>query len=106
MGVEVCEWAGDGCEAVRKAQEHKPDLVLLDLSMPVMNGLEAASVIRKTLPHSRIVVFTLYPDKLGQQLAKAAGVDLVISKAEGAAGLLHALGSLLDPFSQAPQISS
>lgn len=105
MGVEVCGWAGDGSAAVRKAQELKPDLVLLDLSMPSMNGLEAASVIRKALPSARIVVFTLYPDTLGQLLAKAAGVDLVISKAEGAAGLLHALGPLLKQ-PQVPQIGS
>ena len=63
--------------------------------MPVMNGFEAASAIKKTNPGARILIFTLYSDHLGELLAKAAGVDLVVSKTEGTAGLLYALGTLL-----------
>jgi DNA-binding NarL/FixJ family response regulator len=95
LGMEVCDSARDGSEAIKKAKEQKPDLVLMDLSMPLMNGLEAATAIRKALPDTRIVVFTLYSDTLGKLLAKAAGVDLVVSKSDGTAGLLHALSSLL-----------
>ena len=94
MGMRVCASAANGVEAVARAEEHRPDLVLIDLSMPMMNGLDAAATIRKAVPHAHIVVFTLFSDNLGQLLAKAAGVDLVVSKAEGAAGLLHAL----EPF--------
>jgi DNA-binding NarL/FixJ family response regulator len=96
LGMEVCASARDGSEAIKIAKEQKPDLVLMDLSMPLMNGLEASSAIRKALPDTRIVVFTLYSDTLGKLLAKAAGVDLVISKSDGTAGLLHALGPLLE----------
>ena len=46
-GFEVCGEAGDGLEAVEKAQQLKPDLVILDLAMPRMNGVEAASVLRR-----------------------------------------------------------
>lgn len=63
--------------------------------MPVMNGFDAASAIRNAVPEARIVLFTLYSDTLGELLAKAAGVDLVVSKSEGSAGLLSALGPLL-----------
>lgn len=95
LGIQVCDSAKDGVEALKKAEEQRPDLVLMDLSMPVMNGLEAASAIKKAVPEVRILIFTLYSDNLGELLAKAAGVDLVLSKTEGAAGLLHALRPLL-----------
>jgi len=94
-GMQVCDSAGNGADAIAKASEKKPDLVLIDLSMPVMNGLEAASAIKKALPQAHIVVFTLFSDNLGELLAKAAGVDLVVSKTEGARGLLHALRPFL-----------
>jgi DNA-binding NarL/FixJ family response regulator len=95
LGPQVCSFAADGREAIKRAEEHKPGMVLIDLSMPVMNGLDAASAIRKALPNARIVVFTLYSDVLGELLARAVGVDLVISKSEGTAGLLRALEPLL-----------
>lgn len=95
MGMQVCDSAGNGVDAITKASEKKPDLVLIDLSMPVMNGLDAASAIKKALPEAHIVVFTLFSDNLGELLARAAGVDLVVSKTEGAMGLLHALQPFL-----------
>ena len=64
--------------------------------MPEMNGVEAAAAIRKDLPGTKIIVFTLYPNRLGQTLAKAVGVDLVVDKEEGSAGLLKALECLLE----------
>ena len=96
LGMRVCATSGSGPDAVRKAEEHKPDIILLDLSMPGMNGLDAAATIRKMIPQARIVVFTLFADRLGELLAKMSGVDLVLSKTEGAAGLLRALGPMLD----------
>lgn len=97
MGMQVCAWAANGAEAIKKAEEHKPALVLIDLSMPVLNGLDASSAIRRVLPETRIVIFTLYSDMLGELLAKAVGVDLIVSKSEGAAGLLRALRPFLGP---------
>lgn len=94
MGMQVCGSVANGADAVAKASEEKPNLVLMDLSMPVMNGLEAASAIRKAVPQSTIVIFTLFSDHLGELLARASGVDLIVSKTEGPAGLLHAL----EPF--------
>lgn len=100
MGMHVCTTAGNGLDAVQKAEECKPDIVLLDLSMPGMNGLEAAAAIRRAVPQARIVIFTLFSDRLGELLAKMSGVDLIVSKTEGAAGLLRALGPFLDHPSQ------
>lgn len=96
MQMKVCGEAADGLEAIQMASEHKPTLILMDLSMPSMNGVEAASVIKKQAPESRIVVFTLYTDAIGRAMAKAAGVDVVVSKSEGATGLMRALLPLLN----------
>lgn len=98
--LEVCGEAEDGMDAVRRADELQPDLILMDLSMPKMDGSQAAFVIRQTHPTTRIVIFTLYPDVVGSSIAKSLGVDLVIDKSEGAAGLTLALCELLDRFGQ------
>jgi DNA-binding NarL/FixJ family response regulator len=83
--------ARDGTEAVQKALELKPELIILDCSMPNMNGLEASSVIRKILPNVYIIVFTFFDDALGARLSSAAGVDLIIPKAEGLTALVKAV---------------
>jgi DNA-binding NarL/FixJ family response regulator len=95
MQMKVCGEAADGVEAIQMASHHRPTLILMDLSMPSMNGVEAASVIKKQVPESRIVVFTLYTDVIGKAMAKAAGVDVVVSKSEGATGLMRAIQPLL-----------
>ena len=95
-GMHVCGEACNGAEGVKIAKECKPDLVLMDLRMPEMNGAEAAAAIRKELPDTRIVVFTLFSDAFGRFMAKATGVDVVVSKSEGLAGLEKALEKLLE----------
>jgi two-component system response regulator NreC len=83
--------AGDGVEAIQKAIELKPDLILLDFSMPSMNGVEAASVLKKMIPDVHIIVFTMFDDALGSRLSSAVGVDLVVPKAEGLTSLLKSV---------------
>jgi len=92
--------AGDGAEAIQKARELKPDLILLDFSMPKMNGLEAASVLKKMLPNVRIIAFTMFADALGSKLSSA--VDLVVPKAEGLTVLARAVQSLVGTAHEAP----
>ena len=87
--------AEEGAEAVKKAAELKPDLILLDFSMPNMNGVEAASVLKKMLPDVHIIVFTIFDDALGSSLVSAVGVDLVVPKAEGLTGLVKAIQRLM-----------
>jgi DNA-binding NarL/FixJ family response regulator len=89
--LRICGEAADGAEAVGKAKGLQPDLVLMDLTMPKMGGAEAASIIKKMLPDTRIVVFTLYSNPGGKDLAEALGVDVVISKSDGVARLLEAV---------------
>lgn len=101
MQMRICGEAANGVEAIAIAQEFRPGVVVMDLSMPSMNGVEAASIIKKATPESHIVVFTLYSDSLGESMARAAGVDVVVSKTEGASGLVAALRPFLPDSSPA-----
>ena len=69
--------------------------MLLDLAMPEMNGAEAASVLKKSMPHVPIIVFTMFSENIGRSLTSAVGVDLVLSKPDGMKALVEAIESLL-----------
>jgi|SRR5215469_14504341 len=88
--VEAC----DGQEAVQKAIEVRPDVVLLDVGMPILNGIEAAKQIRKSVPRSRIIFVTTNGDRDVKAAALATGADGYLSKASAATELLPALGAL------------
>jgi two-component system chemotaxis response regulator CheY len=77
---EACAEAENGKEGVEVAKKIHPDIITLDLSMPVMNGIEAASELRKQFPKTPIILFTLYGDGLSQTEAAKSGVTLVLSK--------------------------
>jgi PleD family two-component response regulator len=63
-----------------------PDVVILDLHMPVMGGLEAAPQIARIAPNTVLLMFTLYSNQQLSQIAKAAGINRVFSKSDGSAG--------------------
>jgi len=90
----VCALAADGHQAVQKAVESQPDLVILDLRMPVMDGLTASVVIGKCLPKVPILINTLHKSLDVDRKAKEAGVRGVISKSDSRA-LLKAVEELL-----------
>jgi DNA-binding NarL/FixJ family response regulator len=94
--LEVCGEAANGVEAVDKANALQPDLIILDLSMPHMNGIEAASLLRSRVPNTPIVVYTMFGDVLGKQLAAALGVAAIVSKSDGLAVLLARIEALLE----------
>jgi DNA-binding NarL/FixJ family response regulator len=95
-GFEVCGEASDGVEAIEQAKKLKPDLIVLDLAMPRMNGAEAASILSKTMPDVPIVLLTLYQNVLGSALASAVGVKAIIDKTDGMGKLVECVHSLLD----------
>jgi DNA-binding NarL/FixJ family response regulator len=96
-GFEVCGEAADGVEAIEQAKKLKPDLIVLDLAMPRMNGAEAASVLTQTMPDVPIVLLTLYQNVLGTALASAVGVRAIIDKTDGMDKLVACVRSLLLP---------
>jgi CheY-like chemotaxis protein len=79
-GFKTCGEAENGKEAVKLAQQIKPDVITLDLSMPVMNGITAASELRRVFPATPIILFTLYGDSVSKTAASEAGVSLVLQK--------------------------
>ena len=79
-GFKTCAEAENGKKAIELASKITPDIIVLDLSMPVMNGLEAAPKLRKIFPDKPIILFTLYGDSLSKTEASKAGVSLVLSK--------------------------
>ena len=87
--------AANGAEAVDKASALQPDLLILDLSMPHMNGIEAASLLRCKLPLVPIIAYTMFGDVLGSSLASALGVASIVSKSDGLPVLLARIESLL-----------
>jgi DNA-binding NarL/FixJ family response regulator len=94
--VVVCGEAVNGREAVQRAMALKPDLVLLDLAMPELNGAEVASVLKGAMPDTRIILFTMYRDNVGKYLSSAVGIDIVLSKPDGGTKLAAAIDTALE----------
>lgn len=92
---QVCGEATHGEEAVTIGPELKPDLVIMDLAMPGMNGVVAANLLKKKLPDVHIVLFTIYADEINGPLSSAFGVSVVLPKMDGFAPLLNCLNGLL-----------
>ena len=86
----------DGREAVLKAQELRPDAVILDFAMPLMDGLEAAREIAKVLPSVPIVLFTMYDSPETTLAAKEAGVAQVFPKSGSGQALIRTVEELME----------
>jgi DNA-binding NarL/FixJ family response regulator len=96
-GLEVCGEASDGVEAIEKTEMLKPDLVVLDLSMPRMNGLDAARVLNQKRPEIPLVLFTSHTDVLGHLNIADTGIKAVVSKSEDLGMLVAQIEELLEP---------
>ena len=77
---DVCGQAANGLEAIEKVRELQPDLVLMDLRMPVMGGTEAARTIRAMSPKTKIVLLSMYESETVVELARLMGADACLSK--------------------------
>jgi DNA-binding NarL/FixJ family response regulator len=93
--LEICAEAENGLDAVRKTKECHPDLAVVDLHMPVMNGLEATQQIKKMMPEMPVLLFTLYDSNQIRIEGERAGADAVLLKAQGSAQLSRTIDSLL-----------
>ena len=105
-GVEVVGTAGDGAEAVRLAEDHRPDVVLMDLRMPGTDGIAATADLRQRLPATRVLVLTTYADEDAIVPALQAGAlgyltkDASAEQIEAAIHAVHAGQTHLDPAVQ------
>ena len=93
--MEICGEAENGREAIERVRELHPDLVLLDIVMPVMNGIEAAHKIHRVAPGTKIVFFTIEETREAAALARSIGADGVVAKSAAATELIPTLRRLL-----------
>jgi CheY-like chemotaxis protein len=82
---------------VEKAQELHPDLILLDLSMPVMNGLDATRVLKQMMPEVPVIMFSAYRGSSTEKEARTAGACALVSKFEHISVLLGKARTVLEP---------
>ena len=106
QGYEICGEAEDGLQGIDSAKQLKPDLILLDVCMPKLGGPQAASILKRVLPETRIILFTLFDDQIGKELAAAIGVDLVLSKTDGMSKLLQSVQTVIEPNAWQSVLSS
>lgn len=95
IGWEVCEEAADGREAVEKAKRCMPDVVILDLGMPRLNGLEAARQIRKASPGTEVLILTMHESEHVVREVLGVGARGYVLKSDAGRDLVAAVKALL-----------
>ena len=111
-GVEVVGLASDGTEAVRLAEAHRPDVILMDLRMPGVDGATATAQVRQRLPGTQVLVLTTYADEAAILAALRAGAlgyltkDASAEQIEAAVRAVHAGQTHLDPAVQARLVAT
>ena len=103
----VCGEAADGTNAIQQAKRLKPDMIILDLALPSLNGVEAASVLKGELPKVKIVAFSMFASELGRAIKSASRIDAVLPKTCGLKELVETIHRLIDtPPLQPPNTGS
>jgi DNA-binding NarL/FixJ family response regulator len=111
-GVEIVGLASDGVEAVRLAEVHQPDVIMMDLRMPGMDGAAATAEVRERLPGTQVLVLTTYADEAAILSALRAGAlgyltkDASAEQIEAALRAVHAGQTHLDPAVQARLVAT
>ncbi|HMJ23406.1 MAG TPA: response regulator transcription factor [Terriglobales bacterium] len=97
----VCGEAENGLAGIDQAQQFHPDLIVMDLAMPVLNGIEASRVLKRLMPETPLLLFTTFTDASIKKVALAAGVHAVVDKSEANTTLIRSIqqlfGSALPP---------
>jgi DNA-binding NarL/FixJ family response regulator len=94
---KACCEAGQGVAAIEKAKQRAPALVILDLNISMLRGVETASALRRMLPGTKIIGLAMFAAEFRSTLVASAGFDLILSKDEGIAKLAEAINELLAP---------
>jgi DNA-binding NarL/FixJ family response regulator len=94
--IRICAEAQNGVEVLQQIQKYQPDLVVLDLLMPVMNGLTATREIKKVAPQVAVLLFTLYDSPQVELESKRAGADALLPKTAASTELPKVIHTLLE----------
>jgi len=89
--LEIVGEAADGSEAIRLTESLQPDVVLMDLEMPVMDGYESTRLIKTRFPSRRVVVLTVHDYDAARQRAKQSGIDAFLVKGAPVEQLIQAI---------------
>jgi DNA-binding NarL/FixJ family response regulator len=81
-GWKVCGNAADGQEAITQALQNRPQVVVLDLAMPVMNGLTAARILKKVVPDAHLILFSISADLLTLEELRSAEFSAIVPKSQ------------------------
>ena len=100
-GLKVCGEAVDGYDAIEKAEQLRPDLIILELALPRMSGLTAAQTLKKMNPRTPIILFTLYHDAFPNSVTPA-GFDAVVEKRGDISLLMNSVQGLLQAAVRLP----
>ncbi len=93
--LEICGEAENGKQAIEKAHDLRPDLIILDITMPVLSGFEAARELRKTMPQVPILILSMHESNQLIEEAKKLGVQGYVTKTQVGGTLLQAVAALL-----------
>ena len=93
--IEVLGEAGDGQGAINLARRYQPDVILMDINMPVTDGITATRVIKREMPHTRIIALTVYEDEQVVEMVKA-GVSAYILKDVAAQELMTTIRRVME----------
>ena len=107
-GWEVVGEATNGPDAVKKVALTKPDVVVMDITMPLMSGLDATRLIMETAPQTKVLIFTMHDSEQMMQTALEAGARGYVLKSNAANDLISAIRALAKgespPLSRAPKL--
>jgi DNA-binding NarL/FixJ family response regulator len=92
---KVCGIAENGREAIKEADRLHPDLIVLDLAMPVMNGLDAARALKRLMPAVPLIMYSAFEDKSSEQCARLIGISALVSKSDRVSVLIEKARSLV-----------
>jgi two-component system, response regulator PdtaR len=95
--IVVVGEAGDGSEAILLAEEHEPDVLVMDLRIPVMDGIEATRIIASSHPSTRVVILSSFEDRDLRQAAADAGASAYVVKGSSSEPILEAVIRAADP---------
>lgn len=100
LGPAICGEAENGQQAVERVMELHPDIIILDWTMPIMNGIEAARIIRGLAPETKIMVFSMHNGATVKDEALQAGADVFLDKTATGEEILKVITALMGTIAE------